>query len=258
MNPPIRRVANGKSLVGATAMATLPRHIAIIMDGNGRWAEKRRHNRIFGHTRGVNSAREITRQCARLGIEALTLYTFSTENWQRPALEVNFLMKLLHRYLKHETQELVDNNLRFNVIGVSEMLPQHIQLELDRVKKATAKNTGMYVNIALSYGSRQEITEMVKRISAKISTGEMKPEEITETCISDHLYTAGLPDPDLMIRTGGDQRISNFLLWQAAYSELYFTDVCWPDFHVEHLQKALDSYRGRERRFGKVINEPRA
>jgi len=239
-------------------MANLPRHIAIIMDGNGRWAEKRRHSRIFGHTRGVNSAREITRECAKLGIEALTLYTFSTENWQRPATEVNFLMKLLLRYLKNETQELVDNNLRFGVIGVAEMLPENIQMELARVKEATRKNTGMFVNIALSYGSRQEITAAVKNIAEKVSRGELAPSAITEQSICEHLYTAGLPDPDLMIRTGGDQRISNFLLWQAAYSELYFVETCWPDFRVEHLQKALETYESRERRFGKVIREPRA
>jgi len=239
-------------------MANLPRHIAIIMDGNGRWAEKRRHNRIFGHTRGVNSAREITRECAKLGVEALTLYTFSTENWQRPTTEVNFLMKLLLRYLKNETAELVENNLRFRVLGFARMLPVNIQEELARLEEATRNNTGMFVNIALSYGSRQEITEAVKKISAKVLSGELKAEAITEELISAHLFTADCPDPDLIIRTGGDQRISNFLLWQAAYSELYFTEVCWPDFGVNHLKKALEEYDSRERRFGKVNHEPRA
>jgi undecaprenyl diphosphate synthase len=236
----------------------LPRHIAIIMDGNGRWAEKRRHNRIFGHTRGVDRAREITRECARLGIEALTLYTFSTENWQRPASEVNFLMKLLLRYLKNETQELVDNNLRFRVVGFTKMLPENIQTELARVREATAKNTGMIVNIALSYGSRQEITEAVKSLAREAVAGAIAPEEINENAISSRLFTRESPDPDLVIRTGGDQRISNFLLWQAAYAELYFTEVCWPDFRVDDLQSALTTYQNRERRFGRIKNEPRA
>jgi undecaprenyl diphosphate synthase len=232
----------------------LPRHIAITMDGNGRWAEKRRHNRIFGHTRGVERAREITRECAKLGVEALTLYTFSTENWQRPALEVNFLMKLLLRYLKFETQEIIDNNLRFRAIGFTGMLPAGIQAELKRLREATARNTGMFLNVALSYGSRQEITEAVRRIAGRARAGELKPEAVSEETISRELFTHESPDPDLMIRTGGDQRISNFLLWQAAYAELYFTEVCWPDFTVGHLREALAAYEGRERRFGKVKN----
>lgn len=234
-------------------MAKLPRHIAIIMDGNGRWAEKRRHNRIFGHTRGVDRAREITRECTRLGIEALTLYTFSTENWQRPAIEVNFLMKLLLRYLKHETQEIIDNNIRFRPVGFTGMLPKNIQAELKRLEQATAKNTGMLLNIALSYGSRQELTEAMRRIAAAVASGELAPESITEETIGRHLFTFESPDPDLLIRTGGDLRISNFLLWQAAYAELYFTDTCWPDFRLADLQGALATYENRERRFGKVI-----
>jgi undecaprenyl diphosphate synthase len=236
----------------------LPRHIAIIMDGNGRWAEKRRHNRIFGHTRGVDRAREITRECAKIGIEALTLYTFSTENWQRPALEVNFLMKLLLRYLKYETQEIIDNNLRFRGVGFTEMLPENIQTELKRLEDATAKNTGMLLNIALSYGSRQELTHVMKSLALRVKKGELDPESIGEDTISAELFTHESPDPDLMIRTGGDQRVSNFLLWQAAYSELYFTEICWPDFQVEDLRAALAAYENRERRFGKVKNEPRA
>ncbi|RZA06697.1 MAG: isoprenyl transferase [Proteobacteria bacterium] len=239
-------------------MSQLPRHIAIIMDGNGRWAEKRRHNRIFGHTRGVERARVITRECAKLGLEALTLYTFSTENWQRPALEVNFLMKLLLRYLKHETQEIIDNNLRFRALGVTTMLPENIQAELARLTQATAQNTGMILNIALSYGSRQEITAACQRLSAKVAAGTLKAEEITEAAISAELYTHESPDPDLMIRTGGDQRISNFLLWQAAYAELYFTERCWPDFSLDDLAAAIKDFESRERRFGKVMHEPRA
>lgn len=239
-------------------MKTLPRHIAIIMDGNGRWAERRRHNRIFGHTRGVDRAREITRECAKLKIEELTLYAFSTENWQRPAAEVNFLMKLLLRYLKHETQELIDNNIRFRLLGFAQMLPENIRSELARVEAATAKNTGMRVNIALSYGARQEITDAVKNISEQVLAGKIQPSEINESLVENFLFTRQSPDPDLMIRTGGDQRISNFLLWQLAYAELYFTPVCWPEFGVTELQGALSAFGGRERRFGKVIHEPRA
>jgi undecaprenyl diphosphate synthase len=234
-------------------MSKLPRHIAIIMDGNGRWAEKRRHNRAFGHAKGVERAREITRECAKVGVEALTLYTFSTENWQRPEVEVNFLMKLLLRYLKFETKELVENNLRCRAIGFTHMLPKNIQNELKRLQEATAKNTGMFLNIALSYGSRQEITEAARALAIDVVEGKIRPNEITEELFEKKLFTSESPDPDLLIRTGGDQRISNFLLWQSAYAELYFTDKCWPDFGVEELHLALDSYGNRERRFGKVL-----
>lgn len=241
-------------------MNRLPRHIAIIMDGNGRWAEKRGHNRAFGHAKGVERAREVTRECARLGVEALTLYTFSTENWQRPASEVNFLMKLLSRYLTHEMKQIVDNNLRFRAVGNTRMLPENIQHELRKLERGTDTNKGMFLNIALSYGSRQEITCAARGLAADVAAGKLKAEEITEELISKRLYTFESPDPDLVIRTGGDQRISNFLLWQSAYSELYFTDKCWPDFGVEDLQEAIAVYASRERRFGKVqnLNESRA
>lgn len=239
-------------------MNKLPRHIAIIMDGNGRWAQSRRHSRVFGHARGVESARKITRECAKLGVEALTLYTFSTENWQRPVNEVNFLMKLLLRYLKYETQELIDNNLRFRAIGFTEMLPENIQLEIARLKRATEKNTGMFLNIALSYGSRQEILHATKSIAADVQAGKLHLDDITEESIQKRLFTFESPDPDLMIRTGGDHRISNFLLWQSAYAELFFTPKCWPDFQVEDLREAIENFGSRERRFGKVGNESRA
>ncbi|MGZ3650912.1 MAG: isoprenyl transferase [Bdellovibrionota bacterium] len=235
-------------------MSKLPRHIAIIMDGNGRWAEKRGHNRVFGHARGAERAREITRECARLGVEALTLYTFSTENWQRPAKEVNFLMKLLSRYLKHEIQQIVNNNFQFRPVGFIDMLPAEIHRELVKLREATAKNDGMFLNIALSYGSRQEITTAVKGIAADVAAGRLPLAAVNEEEISRRLFTHESPDPDLVIRTGGDQRISNFLLWQSAYSELYFTEKCWPDFKVEDLQDAIASYSARERRFGKVLN----
>jgi len=230
------------------------------MDGNGRWAEKRGHNRAFGHAKGVDRAREVTRECARLGVEALTLYTFSTENWQRPASEINFLMKLLSRYLKHEMKQIVNNNLRFRPIGNIHLLPENIQAELRSLQAGTAENKGMFLNIALSYGSRQEITSAVKNLAGEVAAGKLSPDEINEETISKRLYTSESPDPDLVIRTGGDQRISNFLLWQSAYSELYFTEKCWPDFGVENLQEAIAAYASRERRFGKVfkLNESRA
>ncbi len=238
-------------------MSKLPRHIAIIMDGNGRWAEKRGHNRVFGHARGAERAREITRECTRLGVEALTLYTFSTENWQRPAAEVSFLMKLLSRYLKHEIQQIVNNNFRFRPIGFIDMMPPEITRELRKLTEATAKNTGMYLNIALSYGSRQELTAATRAIAEDVRAGRLTAAQVTEEEISRRLFTHESPDPDLVIRTGGDQRISNFLLWQSAYSEFYFTDKCWPDFGVADLQEAIAAYAARERRFGKVLNESR-
>lgn len=235
-------------------MAKLPRHIAIIMDGNGRWAEKRRHSRVFGHARGVERAREVTRECAKLGVEALTLYTFSTENWQRPQGEVNFLMKLLFRYLKFETKELIENNLRCRAIGFLELLPKNIQEELRHLEEATKNNTGMFLYIALSYGSRQELTKVTRELAEEVAAGRLRPEEITEEKINSRLYTHESPDPDLLIRTGGDQRISNFLLWQSAYAEFYFAEKCWPDFTTADLHEAIASYENRERRFGKVLN----
>ena len=233
-------------------MDKLPRHIAIIMDGNGRWAQRRNHGRAFGHTKGVQRTREITKECAKIGIEAITLYAFSTENWQRPAVEVNFLMKLLLRYMKHEAQELIDNNLRFRAVGFTHMLPEKVRLELERVQESTKKNTGMYINIAISYGSRQEITAACKNLAIAVAEGKIKPDEISEELISKQLFTHESPEPDLMIRTGGDQRISNFLLWQLAYAELYFTEKCWPDFGVTDLHEAIEAYHTRDRRYGKV------
>lgn len=231
----------------------LPRHIAIIMDGNGRWAQKRLRNRTFGHSQGANIAREITKECAKLGVEALTLYTFSTENWQRPALEVNFLMRLLGKFLREEAWDLVQNNIRFRPIGFLHMLPEELQTELEKLRKATEKNTGMFLNIALSYGSRQEILQATKQIAEDVKMGKISSEEITEEFFSKQLFTHESPDPDLLIRTGGDHRISNYLLWQAAYAELYFTDICWPEFNTAELHKAIEEFTNRERRFGKVI-----
>jgi len=236
----------------------LPKHIAIIMDGNGRWAQKRLHNRTFGHTKGSDVARDITRECAQLGIEALTLYTFSTENWQRPALEVNYLMKLMVKYLRNDSWELIENNIRFRPIGFLHMLPQEIQDELERVRKATEKNTGMFLNIALSYGSRQEMLNATKKIALDIKNQKISAEEITEELFNKYLFTAESPDPDLLIRTGGDKRISNYLLWQIAYAELYFTETCWPEFTIKDLHQAIDEFKNRERRYGKVLNSDEA
>jgi undecaprenyl diphosphate synthase len=235
-------------------LGALPKHIAIIMDGNGRWAERRLRNRTFGHAEGVERAREITRECAKRGVEALTLYTFSTENWSRPETEITFLMRLLLRYLKYETKELVDNNIQFRAVGMVEMLPKGIQKEIHRLREATKNNTGMFLNIALSYGGRQEILRATQKIALRVAEGSLSPEQIGEDAFRSELYTAECPDPDLLIRTGGDLRISNFLLWQLAYAELYFTETCWPDFKVSDLDLALAAFSQRERRFGKVAN----
>lgn len=229
-----------------------PRHIAIIMDGNGRWAQKHKRPRTYGHSQGASPARAITRECAKLGVEALTLYTFSTENWRRPQEEIGFLMKLLLRYMREETQELIDNNVRFRTVGLTHMLPPEIQAEAERLTRETAKNSGMILNIALSYGSRQEITNAVQRIAGDVKSGILEPSAITETDITQRLFTFESPDPDLLIRTGGDRRISNFLLWQLAYAELCFIDVCWPEFTVKHLHEAINEFNSRERRFGRV------
>ena len=230
-------------------------HIAIIMDGNGRWATQRGQNRTFGHAEGVERVREIIRESSKLKLKALTLYTFSTENWQRPEFEVSFIMKLLLVYLRSESKEIIDNNIVFHAIGFTEMLPKEIQAEAKRLEKLTEKNTGMHLHLAISYGSRQELTRAVKLLAKKVRAGELEPEEITEELISQNTFTSHVADPDLLIRTGGDKRISNFLLWQCAYTELYFTDLYWPDFTIPELHKAMDEFSRRQRRFGKVLNE---
>lgn len=224
----------------------LPRHIAIIMDGNGRWAKQRGMPRIFGHRAAVNTVRSIVEACADLHIEVLTLYAFSTENWLRPKGEVSGLMSILRKYLKRELPTMMKNNIRFRTIGDTGHLPQAVREELKRCIAETAANEGMVLNMALNYGGRSEIIRAVNRLlDAGIRT-------VDEKTIEEHLYTAGLPDPDLLIRTSGEMRISNFLLWQIAYSELYVTPVLWPDFTVEHLNAALAEYAKRERRYGAV------
>jgi len=233
----------------------LPKHIAIIMDGNGRWAKSKGKIRAFGHENGTKAVRTTVESCAKLGVEHLTLYAFSTENWKRPKLEVKTLMQLLISSLKKEMSTLQKNNIRLNAIGDIKTLPQKVHDELIHVIEVTKSNSRMTLNLALSYGSRDELTSMVKKIGEKIKNDIISTEKIDESVINQHLYTRNLPDVDLLIRTSGEQRLSNFLLWQIAYAELYFTDIFWPDFSEEDLYKAIASYQKRERRFGKTSEQ---
>ncbi|KJJ84373.1 undecaprenyl pyrophosphate synthase [Candidatus Omnitrophus magneticus] len=230
--------------------SVLPKHIAIIMDGNGRWAKKRGLARIAGHIEGSKTVRKIVEACAKQGIKALTLYTFSSENWKRPKEEVNELMALLAKGLKNETEHLVANNIKFNVIGRVENLGKTLCDEIARAREKTAKNTGMILTLALNYGSRQEITDAMRVIFGKIEKGEINLSAVTEELVEDFLYTSNLPAVEFIIRTSGEKRLSNFLLWQAAYSEFYFTETLWPDFGEKELLEALEEYAKRERRFG--------
>ena len=230
----------------------MPKHVAIIMDGNGRWAKKRLMNRINGHEKGVQTVREIVRVARRLNISALTLYAFSTENWQRPKAEVSGLMTLLTRFLDSERQTLLENNIRLSTIGQTERLPEKVRRKLETTIAETASFDKMVLTLALSYGSRSEIVDMVKNIASAAKAGNLDPETISDETIADHLYTRDLPDPDLLIRTSGEQRISNFLLWQIAYAELFFTPTLWPDFGEEEFIQIIKDYQGRERRFGAV------
>jgi undecaprenyl diphosphate synthase len=234
--------------------ARLPAHVAIIMDGNGRWAKKRMFNRVKGHEQGADTVRMAVRVSRELGIDVLTLYAFSTENWQRPETEVSALMSLLKRFLKSEKKDMLKHNIRLNTIGEVERLPNSVNAMLKETMQATENNTGMVLNLALSYGARSEIVRMVQQLSETVAEGKLRPEAIDEEMVSAHLYTRNIPDPDLLIRTSGEMRISNFLLWQIAYAEIYITDTLWPDFtKVEYLQ-ILKDYQGRDRRFGKVKN----
>ena len=231
----------------------VPAHVAIIMDGNGRWAKQRGQIRSFGHQAGAETVHIIAEEAARLGVKYLTLYTFSTENWNRPVDEVAALMSLLMDSIEEET--LMKNNIRFRIIGDIEKLPVDVQKGLSSCIAHTANNTGTCLVLALSYSSRWEITEAVRQIAQKAKTGEISPEQITDECITTHLTTNFMPDPDLLIRTGGEIRLSNYLLWQCAYSELYFCDTFWPDFDKEELYKAIWEYQQRERRFGKTSEQ---
>ncbi|MGZ3493200.1 MAG: isoprenyl transferase [Thermodesulfobacteriota bacterium] len=233
----------------------LPRHIAIIMDGNGRWAKNKALSRISGHLKGVNAVREVVTACRELGIKVLTLYAFSIENWKRPAEEVNALMGLLKEYLQKECEEMRQNNIRLNAIGRLSDLPRDVQATLQETIKQTEHCDGMILNLALSYGGRSEILHAVQGIVSDLKKDKIKPEEITVQRFSQYLWTHGLPDPDLLIRTSGEFRISNFLLWQIAYTELYVTDTLWPDFDRRELSKAIADYQSRERRFGLISEQ---
>lgn len=228
----------------------LPRHIGIIMDGNGRWAKKRGMPRVMGHRRGVKRAKEIVTAAREMGIEALTLYAFSRENWKRPASEVSTLMDLLHEYLKNELMEMVKNNIRLQAIGELSMLPDNVQKILTHVIKQTEKNSGMTLTLALSYGGRHELVRAFKKMAEDCIAGRLETENINEQLVSAYLDTSKLPDPDFIIRTSGEFRLSNFLLYQSAYAELYITSTLWPDFNKNEFLKALRSYENRERRFG--------
>ena len=233
----------------------LPRHIAIIMDGNGRWAKRRNQPRVFGHRQGAKSVRKVVEATARLGINNLTLYAFSTENWNRPKHEIKTLMKLLVNALKNELGLMMKNNIRLNAIGQTDMMPTNVQKELQEVLDETKENTGLVLTLALSYGARQEILRAVQEISHKVKNNIISVENVDDNIINKHLYTQNLPDVDLLIRTSGEVRISNFLLWQIAYAELYFTDELWPDFNETSLHKAIADYQKRERRFGKTSEQ---
>jgi len=230
----------------------LPRHLAIIMDGNGRWAEQRLLKRIIGHHRGAETVQMVVEESNNLGIRYLTLFAFSSENWSRPKSEVQALMTLLKKYVRNELRRMLKNNIRFNIIGNRDDLPPEVNQILDDALQQTSANTGMVLTLALSYGGRQEIVRAAACIARQVADGSLTPEQVTEELFASRLDTSGLPDPDLLIRTSGEMRISNFLLWQLAYTELYFTEINWPDLTVNALHGALADYQARERRFGKT------
>ena len=234
------------------ALAVLPAHVAIIMDGNGRWAKERSLPRVEGHRRGAESVRSVLRTAARLGVKYLTLYAFSVENWKRPQDEVDTLMKYLARYLKSEQREMNDNNVKLQAIGQTSRLPKFVRDQLEATRESLSQNTGTTLTLALSYGGRTELVDAVRGIAEKARDGEIDPGSISEQTISDHLYTSEMPDPDLLIRTSGEMRVSNFLLWQISYAELVVTDRLWPDFGEPEFCAALEEFAGRNRRFGKV------
>ncbi|MGY8934265.1 MAG: isoprenyl transferase [Flavobacteriales bacterium] len=243
------------SLLKQLNLSNLPNHIAIIMDGNGRWAKKKGLLRNLGHQGGAKTVREIVEVCAEINVKYLTLYAFSTENWNRPKLEVDLLMKLLISSLKKELKTLQKNNIKLVTIGNIDSLPTKVSAELKDVVEKTKNNSRLTLTLALSYSSREELIKTIKEISLKVKNNLISPENIDESVINNHLYTRNLPDVDLLIRTSGEQRISNFLLWQIAYAELYFTETLWPDFNKENLFKAILNYQNRERRFGKTSEQ---
>jgi len=228
----------------------LPRHIAVIMDGNGRWAQQRGLPRIEGHRRGAESVRRITEECARLGIEQLTLYCLSSENWKRPREELDFLLQMLQQYMIEQRQRVMEHNIRVRVIGRREALPEQVLRETDQTVAISRNNTGLVLCLAINYGGRAELVDAVRRIAQQVKCGQLDPQSIDEQTISQNLYTAGMPDPDLLIRTAGELRVSNFLLWQISYAEMWVTDLCWPDFDEAQLHAAIRAYAARQRRFG--------
>jgi len=231
-----------------------PRHIAIIMDGNGRWAERQQLPRVAGHQRGVDSVRLTTEECARLKIEQLTLYCLSSENWKRPQTEINFLMHLLEQYMIEERATIMDNNIRVRMLGRRGDIPDQVLRELDKTVEMSSTNSGMWLNLAINYGGRAEIVDAVRNIGQLIEADEISPGDVNEATISSFLYTAAAPDPDLLIRTAGEMRISNFLLWQISYAEIWITDKCWPEFDEATLHEAMRAYSARKRRFGGLAN----
>jgi undecaprenyl diphosphate synthase len=233
----------------------LPRHIAIIMDGNGRWAEKRGNQRVFGHKNAVAAVRDTVEASAELGIDYLTLYAFSTENWKRPKSEVDALMSLLVSTIHSETKTLLENNIKLHTIGNTDSLPRSVRQQLQQAKTKTSGNTGLNLVLALSYGSRWEIINAIRKLTGDIEEGKINAKDLNEAAFEKYLDTSGFPDPELVIRTSGEYRISNFLLWQIAYTELYFTPTLWPDFRREHLYEAILSFQHRERRFGKTAEQ---
>jgi undecaprenyl diphosphate synthase len=244
------------STIAGIKPEALPRHIAMIMDGNGRWAKERGLERIEGHVRGADVVRKIVEECCRLGIGQLTLYSFSSENWKRPQREVDFLMSLLKQYLVDERPEIMRQNIRFRVLGRRAELSDEVVREIEETERLSDANTGLTLALAVNYGSRAEIVDAVRSIAERVRRGELTTAAIDESTISDSLYTAGMPDPDLLIRTAGEMRVSNYLLWQISYAELWVTPVCWPDFTTEVFHTALREYAGRERRYGGLKTSP--
>jgi undecaprenyl diphosphate synthase len=232
-----------------------PRHIAIIMDGNGRWAQRQNLPRIAGHQRGVDSVRRTTEEAARLKIEHLTLYCLSSENWKRPQTEINFLMHLLEQYMIEERATIMGNNVRVRMIGRRDEIPEAVLRELDKTVEMSRANSGLWLNLAINYGSRMEIVDAVRNIARRVQDGSLPVQDVNERTISDNLYTADVPDPDLLIRTAGEMRISNFLLWQISYTEIWVTEKCWPEFDEPALHEAIRAYAGRNRRFGGLPKE---
>ena len=250
-SPVLRSLEDADSdLLSQVDFARLPRHIAIIMDGNGRWARRRRLPRIAGHRAGAQAVRDTVEIGSQLGLTALTLYAFSTENWKRPPTEINTLMELLREYLRKELAEIHRNNIRLQILGRYEQLPLEVQQDLEDALRQTAGNTGMVLNVALNYSARTELVDAFNSILKRRRENGVPEREVSEQTISDHLYTRGLPDPDLLIRTSGEMRVSNFLLWQIAYAEIWVTDTCWPDFTRRHLLQAILDFQKRERRYG--------